>query len=236
LESEYGRIAESAGGLKNEIAALRREVAALPKRERARRAELRAKIDGAEKALKEENRKKALLDAHYGRPEEQARLFDRFAKVAALAGDFSGRAYDLADAESRERMKVRMLRHLRPEALRVLEEVAASYREEFDRPLPVSSLVRPVEYQHELSRVNANATRIAAPPHSTGLAFDIFNGYMTAGEQQHVMDDLARLEDEGRIEVLRENRDHFHVFAFVDGTRPGEELIRKSLDGAAAGN
>lgn len=150
-----------------------------------------------------------------------------------LAADFSGRAYDLADAQSRARLKVRMLRHLRPEAVRVLEEVAASYRQEFDRPLPISSLVRPVEYRHELSKVNANATRIAAPPHSTGLAFDIFNGYMSAGEQQHVMADLARLEDEGRIEVLRENRDHFHVFAFIDGTRPDEQLIRQSLDRAA---
>lgn len=235
LESEYARIAASGEGLKNEVATLRKELASLPKRERARRAELRAKIAGAEKALKEENKQKSLLDAHYGRPEEQSRLFDRFGKVAALADNFSGRAYDLTDEESRERMKVRMLRHLRPEALRVLEEVADSYQKEFDRPLPVSSLVRPVEYQHELSKVNANATRIAAPPHSTGLAFDIFNGYMTAGEQQYVMDDLARLKDEGRIEVLRENRNHFHVFAFVNGTRPGEELIRKSLGGAAGG-
>jgi hypothetical protein len=235
LESEYERIAATGLELKGEVAALRKELATLNRRERARRAELRQKIAGDEKALKEEKEMKALLDAHYGRAEEQSRLFDKFAKVAALAGDFSGRAYDLADGESRARLKVRMLRHLRPEALRVLEEVAASYQNEFDRPLPVSSLVRPVEYQHELSKTNSNATRIAAPPHSTGLAFDIFNGYMTAGEQQHVMADLARLEDEGRIEVLRENRDHFHVFAFVDGTRPGEELIRQSLGRAAGG-
>jgi hypothetical protein len=178
---------------------------------------------------------KELFDAHYGRPEERRRLFDKFGEIEALAGGFSGREYDLADEQSRGRMKVRMLRHLRPEALRVLEEVAASYRREFDRPLPVSSLVRPLEYQHELSKVNSNATRIAAPPHSTGLAFDIFNGYMAAGEQQHVMADLARLKDEGRIEVLRENRDHFHVFAFVDGTRPGEELILRSLGRADGG-
>ncbi len=235
LESEYVRIAESAGRLKNESAALRREAASLPKRERARRTELRAKIAGAEKALKEEKKKKASLDAHYGRTEEQHRLFDKYGEVSALADDFSGRAYDLADEEARERMKRRMLRHLRPEALRVLDEVAASYRKQFDRPLPVSSLVRPVEYQHELSKVNSNATRIAAPPHSTGLAFDIFNGHMTAGEQQHVMDDLARLENEGRIEVLRENRNHFHVFAFADGTPPSEKLIRQSLGRAAGG-
>ncbi|MFN2517307.1 MAG: hypothetical protein ABR556_13950, partial [Pyrinomonadaceae bacterium] len=38
-----------------------------------------------------------------------------------------------------------------------------------------------------------------------------------------------RLKDEGRIEVLRENRDHYHVFAFIDGVRPDETLIRASL-------
>lgn len=235
LEREYRRIAESGEWLKNELAALRGEMASLPRRERARRAELLARMAGAEKALSEEKKQKVMLDAYYGRPEEQHRLFDKFGEIEALAGGFSDREYDLADEQSRGRMKVRMLRHLRPEALRVLEEVAASYRQEFDRPLPVSSLVRPLEYQHELSKVNSNATRIAAPPHSTGLAFDIFNGHMAAGEQQHVMAELARLKDEGRIEVLRENRDHFHVFAFVDGTRPGEELILRSLGKAGGG-
>ncbi len=43
------------------------------------------------------------------------------------------------------------------------------------------------------------------------------------------MDHLSRLKDEGRIEVLRENRDHYHVFAFVDGARPDEALIRATL-------
>ena len=48
------------------------------------------------------------------------------------------------------------------------------------------------------------------------------------------MADIARLRDEGRVESLRENRDHFHVFAFVDGRRPGEELIEASLGHSAA--
>jgi hypothetical protein len=52
---------------------------------------------------------------------------------------------------------------------------------------------------------------------------------MSAAEQAHVMDHLARLKDKGRIEVLRENRDHYHVFAFVDGARPNETLISASL-------
>ncbi len=43
------------------------------------------------------------------------------------------------------------------------------------------------------------------------------------------MAQLAQLKDVGRIEVLRENRDHYHVFAFIDGVRPDEALIRASL-------
>ncbi len=93
----------------------------------------------------------------------------------------------------------------------------------------MTSLVRPDEYQHQLSKTNPNATRIETPPHSTGLAFDILYRYMTAAEQSHLMSHLARLKDEGRIEVLRENRDHYHVFAFVDGARPGEQFVAAVL-------
>ena len=126
-----------------------------------------------------------------------------------------------------------MLSSLRPEALKVLEEIAASYHEKFQRPLPITSLVRPDEYQNALSKVNPNATKIDTPPHSTGLAFDIYYRYMTAEEQAHVMDHLAKLKDAARIEVLRENRDHYHVFAFVDGSRPNEKLIAASRSGSA---
>ena len=49
------------------------------------------------------------------------------------------------------------------------------------------------------------------------------------------MNYLAELKDEGRIEVLRENRNHFHVFAFVDGKRPDETFVRDSLGNVRAG-
>jgi len=72
-----------------------------------------------------------------------------------------------------------------------------------------------------------------------GLAFDVLYHYMTAAEQSQVMAELAQLKDEGRIEVLRENRDHYHVFAFIDGERPQEQFIAASLGqvrpGKAAG-
>jgi hypothetical protein len=127
-----------------------------------------------------------------------------------------------------------MLRSLRPQALKVLEEIAANYHQKFDRPLPVSSLIRPEEYQHALRKVNRNAVLIETPPHSTGLAFDIDYRYMSADEQNSIMADLARLEDAGRIEVIRESAANYHVFAFIDGARPPDELITASLEDAGA--
>ncbi len=48
------------------------------------------------------------------------------------------------------------------------------------------------------------------------------------------MTELARLKDEGRIEVIRERGANYHVFAFIDGQRPSDELITASLEDAGA--
>jgi hypothetical protein len=73
---------------------------------------------------------------------------------------------------------------------------------------------------------------IETPPHSTGLAFDIDYRYMSAAEQAFVMGELARLKNAGRIEAIRERNANYHVFAFMDGTRPSDELIADKLDEA----
>ena len=127
-----------------------------------------------------------------------------------------------------------MLSSLRPEALKIMEQVAAAYQRQFDRPLPVSSLVRPEQYQRALRRVNRNAVTIDSPPHSTGLAFDIDYRYMSVAEQNFVMSELARLKNEGRIEVIRERNANYHVFAFLNGSRPSDDLIAASLEKAGA--
>ena len=53
--------------------------------------------------------------------------------------------------------------------------------------------MRTERYQQLLGEVNANATRIATPPHTTGLAFDVFDRYMTAAEQNELMRYVAEL-------------------------------------------
>lgn len=207
LTAEYARIDEAVAKIENEI----------------------SNVKEKEKALKPLRERKELLDEAYGAPERRAQFLGYNQTIENLAQDFSGRKYDTSEPAARREMKVRMLSSLRPEALKVLEEIAAHYREKFDRPLPLTSLIRPDEYQHALGKVNPNATKIETPPHATGLAFDIFYGYMTAEEQDFVMSYLAGLKDAGRIEVLRENRNHYHVFAFVDGQRPAESFIQESL-------
>ena len=152
--------------------------------------------------------------------------------LQALAKNFGGRAYDLNVPADRAALKSNMLSSLRPAALKIMEEVAAAYHQQFNRPLPVSSLVRPEQYQHALSRVNRNAVRIDTPPHSTGLAFDIDYRYMTGMEQTFVMNELARLKNAGRIEAIRERNANYHVFAFIDGTRPSDGLISAKLEEA----
>jgi len=155
-----------------------------------------------------------------------------FSPLQALAQNFGGRSYDLNNPADRLALKANMLSSLRPAALKILEEVAAAYHQRFDRPLPISSLVRPDQYQQRLRRVNRNAVLIEAPPHSTGLAFDIDYRYMNGTEQTFVMAELARLKNEGRIEAIRERNANYHVFAFVNGTRPSDDLITASLDDA----
>jgi hypothetical protein len=155
-----------------------------------------------------------------------------YAALQSLAKNFAGRSYNLEDPTDREALKGSMLSSLRPAALKILEEVAGPYHRQFDRPLPVSSLVRPEQYQQSLRRVNRNAVLIETPPHSTGLAFDIDYRYMSGAEQTFVMAELARLKNEGRIEAIRERNANYHVFAFMDGTRPSDDLIAAKLDEA----
>jgi hypothetical protein len=82
--------------------------------------------------------------------------------------------------------------------------------------------------------VNRNAVLIDAPPHSTGLAFDIDYRYMSPAEQTFLMAQLAQMKREGRIEVIRERNANYHVFAFVKGMRPSDDLIAQYLEAAGA--
>jgi hypothetical protein len=208
-------------------------LAIVKKRDRAKQAELKKEITAREGQLKSKDEEKALLDRSYGQSSGRQQLFRDYESLQTLAKNLGGRSFNLDDPSERQAMKVTMLSSIRPEARKILEEVAKVYYEKFGRPLPVSSLIRPEQYQNDLRKVNRNAVLIDTPPHTTGLAFDIDYRYMSGDEQTFLMTELARLKKEGRIEVIRERSANFHVFAFVDAQRPPDELITESLDEAS---
>ena len=234
LRDAYARLNSARTNLQNELSGLQKQLATLKKGNRAKQNELQKEINTQQQELKANDEDKTLLDQSYGSAENRQRLLDDYESLQALARNFHGRSFNLDDSNDRQAFKINMLSSLRPQALKILEEVAKAYHDKFDRPLPVSSLVRPAQYQHVLRRVNRNATLIETPPHSTGLAFDIDYRYMSGAEQNFLMSELARMKDEGRIEVIRERKANYHVFVFLDGTRPSDDLITASLQEAGA--
>jgi hypothetical protein len=204
------------------------------KKDREERTRLSAEVAARKRELGGLNDREKLIASYYGKARDKERLFAEYEMLSGLARDFGGRAYDLRDTASAKEFQARMLSFIRPAALSVLEELASAYQSKFDRPLPVTSLVRTEEYQRLLRESgNPNAADTGTPPHTTGLAFDIYYRYMTATEQEFVMGEVARLERDGRVEALRELRDHYHVFVFPEGHRPDEKLIEKKLRKAA---
>ena len=233
LTDAYRRLEDKRSEIQKTIGALKKQAGALKKRDRQKQVELQKQIDALQQELNAADEDKALLNQFYGQAHQRQKMFRNYESLQRLAQNFAGRSYEMRNAADRKAMKVSMLSSLRPEALKIMEEIAAVYHRQFDRPLPVSSLMRPEQYQRALSRVNRNAVLIETPPHSTGLAFDIDYRYMSATEQTFLMAELARLKIAGRIEVIRESRANFHVFAFVNGTRPSDELITEALDEAS---
>jgi Family of unknown function (DUF5715) len=232
LGDAYKRLEDKRSELQSKIAALSKQSSALRKRERQRRVELQKQIGTLQQELNSSDEDKALFNLFYGEPDKRQRMFRDYESLQQLAKNFVGRSFEINNSGDRRALKVSMLSSLRPEALKILEEIATVYHHQFDRPLPVSSLMRPEQYQRVLSRFNRNAVLIDSPPHSTGLAFDIDYRYMSGTEQTFLMAELARLKRAGRIEVIRESRANYHVFTFVNGTRPSDELITASLEQA----
>ena len=229
FEDEYNRLAASVEPIASQVELWKGERLRVPAAQKRRRAILLKRIAGGEKQIADVHKEMDRLAWYYQDYDRRRLLVGQYQALADLAGSFEGKHYDLDQPEDRRALKGRLLSYIRPEARDLILQLAHDYKEKFDRPLAITSLVRTEEYQDRLGEDNPNATTIATPPHTTGLAFDMLYKFMTAAEQQAVMAEIARLEDEGRVEALRENRNHIHVFVFADGQRPHESLIQASL-------
>ncbi len=227
-EAEYNRMVESIGEKKQTVIDLQLQLRRATK-DRALRKTLSTQLADARLSLEKEIRRADTLAYFYKDPHRLRALIAEREFIYEFASHFGDKRYDLSNPSERRQFKIRLLSYLRPEARDLLMEIARGYNAQFARPLPVTSLVRSEQYQRLLGETNPNAARTAAPPHTTGLAFDIYYRYMTAAEQEWLMSEVARLKSRGRVEALRETRDHIHVFVFADSRPPDERLIRKML-------
>ncbi|HEY6806764.1 MAG TPA: DUF5715 family protein [Pyrinomonadaceae bacterium] len=234
LRDTSARLAATHTQLQKEISVLQDQLGELSNGGSTKQDELQMVITVRQQELKSNEADQALINQYYGlstsSPAGGPNLLRDYDSLQTLAKNFGGRSFNLDDSADRQAFKIYLLSSLRPQALLVLEEIAKRYHDKFARPLPVSSLIRPEQYQRVLRRVNRYAAVIDTPPHSTGLAFDIDYRYLSNVEQNFVMSELARMKIEGRIEVIRERGANYHVFAFIDGRRPSDDLIKASLD------
>ncbi len=149
-----------------------------------------------------------------------------FNALLQLASNFSGVKYDLMNPDHRRQMKIRLLRMFHPRAKPILMRLAQAYNSKFRRPLRVTSLSRSMEYQISLNKNNPNSFKVrgagSLPPHTSGCAFDLARKHMTAEEQNFMMEELAKMEQEGILDALREGNLNacFHVFIYDDGVPP----------------
>ncbi|MBV9928932.1 MAG: hypothetical protein JOZ96_28225 [Acidobacteria bacterium] len=236
LQAAEGELGEERGRLSTALHEIDVKLKELGKKEREARAQLLADAAARKKELTAVTEKEKLLADYYGKPGAKGRektgepLFAEYAEIEKLARNFGGRSYDLRDPSASREFQARMLSFVRRPALAVIEELGTAYEAKFGRVLPITSLVRTVEYQQLLRESgNPNAGDFAPPPHTSGFAFDVYYRYMTAAEQEFVMGEIARLEREGRVEALRELRDHYHVFVFNEGHPPAAEAVDKIL-------
>jgi len=210
-------------------AAATAQAAKTPRAQAKRRRALLAQARQARQEAAALEKRRAQVKAWYDDPSQRALLVEERRVLDDLARRLGKRQYDLDEPPDRRAFRGRLLSFVRPPARDRLMDLAARYRAQFSRPLPVTSLVRTEQYQRQLGETNPNATKISIPPHTTGLAYDVYYHYMTGPEQDALMDMVAQDERAGLVESLRENRDHIHIFAFADGHRPPETLVAEAL-------
>ena len=150
----------------------------------------------------------------------------KYGILSRLAGNFAGHKYDLNNPADRKQMRMRLLRMFNPNAKPILKELADAYFQQFNRPLRVTSLTRSMDYQILLNAGNANSFKVrdehSLPPHTSGCAFDLARKHMPAEEQNFVMQKLAEMEQQGRLDALIEYGANacFSVFIYYDLATP----------------
>ena len=109
-------------------------------------------------------------------------------------------------------------RYCRPWTARFLTDLARAHEAVFQRPLEVSSAVRPADYQRRLMETNGNAAPAEGnivSPHETGATIDIAKDGLSRDEIAWMRRRLAALQAEGKIDVEEEFQQAcFHITVY----------------------
>ena len=137
-----------------------------------------------------------------------------------LADDYDGKKYDLENPADRFALRKRLLQMLNPKAKTVLEKIASSYQQKFNRPLIIKSLGHSMDYQTTINTVNPNSYRVrgkdSLPPHTSGMVFDIYYENLGSEERIFLTNQLLILEKQNIVDALIERSPTyvFHIFVF----------------------
>ncbi len=140
-----------------------------------------------------------------------------------LADNFDGQKYDLNNPVDRKQVRIRLLRMYNKDSRPLFEEFAKAYSQIAKAPLRVTSLLRSMDYQISLNKTNSNSFKVSGkgslPPHTSGCAFDVSRRNLTRDEQNWMMQKLAELEKNRKMDSLREGNANacFHTFIYPDG-------------------
>ena len=116
----------------------RSQLAALKTHDRAKQRELQKQIASRQQDVKSIDENKSLLDQSYGPEASRQRLFADYVSLQTLAQNFGGHTYNLNDPSDRQAMKLELLRSLRPEAFKVLQELERNASDIGDKQTVVS--------------------------------------------------------------------------------------------------
>ena len=168
-----------AATLTTEIAGLNKQIAGLNRRDKTRRSELQKQLATQQAQLGSNDERKKRLHELYSQPDFTRASVPRLRIVTDAGERFPRPGFQSREPGGSAGVEENTTQFAAAAGFKLMEEVATAYQRQFDRPLPVSSLVRPEQYQGALRRVNRGAAVIETPPHSTGLAFDIDYRYMS---------------------------------------------------------
>jgi hypothetical protein len=142
--------------------------------------------------------------------------------------------YPIGEIE-KDKNNRKLLLYLRPEAARLLYEVAHRYKQKTKHAITITSLVRPATYQARLARFTPNADTVKQnilPTHTFGLAFDISRKILTKSQDQALEAILSELEKDDLCIYLKEGlrQATYHVITYPNSIELDQDLNKSPTD------